>query len=319
MGHTYIGGRRPTLRSALPYLRVARSTALTSLTALLGIAWPAAAQTRDTIRVDYPVSRCASCAQWMVPHQPFRIFGNTYYVGTDGLSSILITSPAGHILIDGTLPAAAPLIVDDIRALGFRIEDVKLILNSHAHADHAGGIAALQRASHARVAATAWSAAVIRRGESDRADPQYGITNPFPPAIVDQIIGDGDTLRVGPLRLTAHLTAGHTPGGTSWTWRTCEGAICHDVLYADSQTAVSADGFLFTRSSTYPNAVADFEHGLAVLRGLPCDILLTPHPGASSLFGRAAHSALVDPAICASFVKSAADGVADRLARERRP
>src|SRR5690348_9936418 len=198
---------------------------------------PLRAQTSDTARVDYPAASCPSCAEWNTPQQPFRIFGNTYYVGTHGLASILVTSPEGHVLIDGALPASAPQIMANVLALGFRIQDIRLILNSHAHFDHAGGIAALQRASGARVAAMAWSAGVIERGESDRQDPQYGILHPYPPVRDVEIIHDGDTLRVGPLALVAHATPGHTPGGTSWTWRSCQADRCVDVLYADSQTA----------------------------------------------------------------------------------
>jgi metallo-beta-lactamase class B len=275
------------------------------------------AQTVDTVRVDYPAAKCPNCAAWNEPQRPFRIFGNTYYVGTHGLASILVTSPQGHVLIDGALPASAPQILANIRALGFRVEDVKLILNSHAHFDHAGGIAALQRATGAGVAASAWSAATIERGQSDRQDPQFSILNPYPAAHDVQIIRDGDTLRVGPLALVAHATPGHTPGGTSWTWRSCQDGRCVDLLYADSQTAVSADDFYFTRSTTYPTAEADFARGLATLDALPCDILLTPHPSASSLFERVESNTLVDPALCKRFVADARQAVAARMARER--
>ncbi|HXT16363.1 MAG TPA: subclass B3 metallo-beta-lactamase [Gemmatimonadaceae bacterium] len=277
------------------------------------------AQVLDTIRVDYPPSRCANCAVWNAPQKPFRIFGNTYYVGPQGLASILITSNRGHVLIDGALPMSAPSIIANIKALGFRVEDVKLILNSHAHSDHAGGIAALQAASGARVAASEWSAKTLEQGESDRRDPQFGILNPYPPVHDVRVIHDGETLRVGPLALTAHFTPGHTPGGTSWTWRSCEGAKCVNVLYADSQTAVSADGFYFTLSTAYPDALADFARGLATLERLPCDVLLTPHPGASRLFERVAvgDTAVVNPRLCKEFVADARKGVAERAAKER--
>lgn len=278
---------------------------------------PLGAQTNDTLRVDYPVAKCPSCAEWNAPQRPFRIFGNTYYVGTHGLASILVTSPQGHVLIDGALPASAPQIMANIRALGFRVEDVRLILNSHAHFDHAGGIAALQRASGARVAAMSWSAGVLERGASDAQDPQYGVLNPFPPAHDVRIIHDGDTLRVGPLALVARATPGHTPGGTSWTWRSCAEGRCADILYADSQTAVSADSFLFTNNSTYPAAEADFARGLSTLERLPCDIIITPHPGASSFFERVENGTMIDREACTRFVSTARQGVAARMARER--
>lgn len=283
-----------------------------------------ASQAVDTIRVAYSPARCQRCAAWNAPQDPFRIFGNTYYVGTHGLSSILITSDRGHVLIDGALPTSAPIIVTHIRALGFQVEDVKLILNSHPHFDHAGGIAELRATSGARVAASAWSASVIERGESDRQDPQYGMVNPFPPEPAVRVIRDGETLRVGPLALVAHFTPGHTPGGTSWSWRSCDAARCADFLYADSQTAVSSDDFYFTRSSTYPSAEADFTRGINLLRRLPCQILLTPHPEAARLFERVAardsvhtDGALIDPQMCRQFVADARAAVAKRIAKER--
>ncbi len=281
------------------------------------------AQTVDTVRVAYPSVKCGSCAAWNEPRSPFKIFGNTYYVGTAGLSSILITSANGDVLIDGALPLSAPLIEANIRALGFRVEDVRLILNSHAHYDHAGGIAAIQRATGARVAALPWSAEVLERGESDNRDPQFGVVNPFPPVRDVQRIQDGETLRVGSLALTAHLTAGHTPSGTSWTWQSCEQGRCVNILYADSQSPVSADSFYFTHNPTYPTAEADFARGLSVLEQLPCEILLTPHPGVSSFFDRVAArdsgsaSALIDPALCKRFVDLARRDVTARMTRER--
>jgi metallo-beta-lactamase class B len=287
----------------------------------------AGAQLRDTLRVDYPASRCHNCAAWNAPQQPFRIYGNTYYVGTHGLSSILITSRSGHVLIDGALPTSASIIAGHIRALGFRVEDVKLILNSHAHFDHAGGIGELQRLSGARVAALPWSARTLSRGESDAADPQFGIGNPFPAASHVQVIRDGETLRVGSLALTAHATPGHTPGGTSWTWTSCEDRRCQHILYADSQSPVSADDFYFTHNTTYPTAEADFERGLATLERLPCDILLTPHPDASALFERVTardsardagkDSSLVDRGLCKQFIADARRAVAARMKQER--
>jgi metallo-beta-lactamase class B len=187
------------------------------------------------------------------------------------------------VLIDGTIPAAAPQIAANIRTLGFRVEDVKLILNSHAHSDHAGGIAALAKMSGARVAASPWSAKVIGSGDPDIQDPQYGSVNPFPGAGKVEVIANNQTLRVGPIAITSHFTPGHTPSGTSWSWDACDGANCHHVVYADSQTPVSADDFFFTRSKRYTTGEADFARGLATLDGLKCDVLITPHPGASSM------------------------------------
>jgi metallo-beta-lactamase class B len=275
---------------------------------------------RATIRSDTTTraAECSSCAEWNAPHAAVRLHGSTWYVGTNGLSAILVTSPAGHVLIDGGLPESAPLIMANIRALGFRVEDVKLIVNSHAHFDHAGGLAALQQASGARVISSVPSAAWLRAGAAGRDDPQFGTGLPFPPVGAVSTLADGETVRVGPLALTAHLTAGHTPGGTSWSWRSCDDAgRCEDFVYADSQTPVSADDFLFTRSMTYPAALADFARGQAVLEGLWCDVLVTPHPSASRLWERVASGTLVDRDACRRYAAAARAAVARRVASEQ--
>ena len=266
---------------------------------------------------------CPDCAAWNAPHAPFRIHGNSWYVGTNGLAAILITSPEGHVLIDGALPESAARIAANIRALGFRLEDVKLIVNSHVHFDHAGGIAELQRRSGARVAATAPSAAVLRTGRSGPDDPSFGVLPDIAPVAQVRVVRDGETLLVGPVSLTAHLTAGHTPGGTTWVWESCEETNCRALVYADSQTPISADGFLYTASTTYPNAIADFRRGHEVLERLRCDILLTPHPGASELWERLAKrergegDALVDRSACRRYAATARDRLMRRVATER--
>lgn len=275
------------------------------------------AQNADPLVAPYPADQCSSCAEWNEPQAPLRLFGNTYYVGTRGLGAVLVTSPEGHVLIDGGLPDSAPLILENIRALGFDPADVRLILNSHAHFDHAGGIAALQRASGARVAASAASAPVIERGTLEPDDPQFEIALAFPGVAVTDTVADGETVRVGPLALTMHLTPGHTPGGTSWSWRSCEGERCLSFVYADSRTPVSADGFRYS-DGPYATAVADFERGAALLERLPCDVLVTPHPGASGLWQRVAAGTegLVDASACRRYAAAGREQLRRRLARE---
>ncbi|MES2304559.1 MAG: subclass B3 metallo-beta-lactamase [Gemmatimonadota bacterium] len=265
----------------------------------------------------YPPALCANCATWNIPTAPFKLTGNSWYVGTRGLSAILITGPAGHILIDGGLPESASQILANVKQLGFNVSDIKLILNSHAHSDHAGGIAAIQRVSGASVAASAASAAVLRRGLPNPDDPQFGTALPYPPVTEVRTFADGDTLRVGTLEIIAHATPGHTPGGTSWSWRSCEGAICRDLVYADSETPVSADDFHFTNNTSYPEALADFERGFRVLERLRCDVLITPHPSASMLWERVAGNRLVDAEACRRYVVTARAAVAKRIATER--
>jgi metallo-beta-lactamase class B len=260
---------------------------------------------------------------WTTAQRPLQIFGNVYYVGARGASAFLITSADGHVLLDGPMQENAAMIVSNIEALGFRIGDVRLILNSHPHFDHAGSIAELQRLSGARVAARAPSTLVLRQGRSGPDDPQYGVVPEFPAVRSVQTIAPGDTLRVGPLALTAHATPGHTAGGTTWTWRSCQGERCVDMVYADSLGAASGDGFLFTRNTQYPTVLRDFEGSFATIAALPCDILLTPHPDVSNLWQRVSRrdqgdaDALVDRAACTAYVASAKAALQARVDKER--
>ncbi len=267
----------------------------------------------------YDSAACPSCAAWNAPQTPLRLFGNTYYVGTRGLSALLITSNEGHILIDAGLPSSAPRILANVAALGFRASDIRIILNSHAHYDHAGGIAALLEVTGARVIASAASAPVITLGLPDHDDPQHGIALPMPPVRDVEVLDAEQVVRLGPLALTPHATGGHTPGGTTWSWRSCDGARCLDFVYADSQSPISEDGFRFTGSTRYPTAIADFERGHTLLEALSCDVLITPHPGASSLWERAttAPEGLIDRQACRRYAASARRALQARLAVEK--
>jgi metallo-beta-lactamase class B len=226
-------------------------------------------------------------------------------------------------LIDGALPESTAQIVANIRSLGFRIEDVKIILNSHVHFDHAGGIAELQRLSGARVIASKWSASVLRKGGVGRGDPQFGELAPIAPAKNVHELRDGEAFRVGAVMMTAHLTPGHTPGGTSWTWQSCEGSICRDMVFADSLTPVSAAGFRFTKSREYPEALADFERMFSFLEGVPCNVLITTHPEASGLWDRvegrdrgATPDPIVDSGACRRLAEHGREQLRHRLADE---
>lgn len=266
---------------------------------------------------------CPNCAAWNIPQQPFRIYGNTYYVGTHGLSSVLITSSSGHVLIDGGLPESAAQIAANVRQLGFRVEDVKVLLNSHVHFDHAGGLAELQRSSGAKVFASRSSAAVLRTGNASRDDPQYGLARPIAKLAKVGVVKDGDVVRAGPLKIRAHMTPGHTSGGTSWSWQSCEQDNCLNMVYADSLTAVSADEFMYTNSRAYPHALSDFDKSFATLAALACDVLLTPHPELSGLWEKLEQrekvttpNPLIDPNACKVYADAARAGLARRVARE---
>jgi metallo-beta-lactamase class B len=267
---------------------------------------------------------CSDCDAWNQPQQPFRVFANTYYVGTRGLGAVLITSRRGHILIDGGLPQSAPLIDANIHTLGFQTRDIKAIAFSHAHYDHVGGIAALQRASGATVWSSAGATSAMTSGAPPPDDPQVKSALPFPKVRRVRLVKDGQALRIGDLSITAHLTPGHTPGGTTWSWRSCEDGRCLDIVYADSLTAVSDDGFRFTGDSTRPGIVATFRASIAKVATLPCDIVLATHPGFVDMdakWKRLAAASTVNPFVdaagCRSYAGVMLRRLEDRVAAEK--
>ncbi len=263
---------------------------------------------------------CPECAEWNQPHKPFRIFGNTWYVGTKGLSAILITSEFGHVLIDGGLVESAPLIKANIEALGFQVTDIKAILNSHAHYDHAGGIAQLQQWSGAQVYALRPAQAVLRTGKLDSADPRFGEkAPPIPPVANVWVVQDDQLLGVGNVRLRVTATPAHTPGGASWSWESCADGRCLSLFYADSLSAVSAPRYHF---KDHPEVLKDFESSFKRVETAACDVLLTPHPDASQLFERldpdsgSRQKDIKDAAACGRYAASAREALARRLADE---
>ena len=260
---------------------------------------------------------CSAGAKWTEPAPPLKIHGSTWFVGTCGLSSILVTSDQGHVLIDGDVEEAAPLIEANIRKLGFRVEDVRYILNSHEHYDHAGGIAQLQHDSGAIVMARAPAAAAFARGRGDRSDPQFLIIKPFPKVTNVRVIGDGEAVRLGALALTARATPGHTPGSTTWTWQSCEDAKCVQIVYADSLSPISDDVYRYSDPRSLGTA---FHRSIDKVGKLPCDILLTPHPDASDLWrrlGPTASAPLIDANACKVYASKSLDALEMRLGRER--
>lgn len=220
---------------------------------------------------------CDQCESWNRPQDPFRVHGNTWYVGTYGLSSILIETDAGLILIDGGLPQSAALIDANIRALGFDTRDVVAILVSHAHFDHVGGVAALQRLSGAQVFTSMAGSEALSRGSLSEDDPQYvpdSDDSKFPAVRRVATVADGELVSVGSVDIKAVYTPGHTPGGVTWTWQSCALNTCYDIVYADSMSAVSAVGFQFTSSGVADTLVAS----AGIVGDLDCDIFMSPHP-----------------------------------------
>ncbi|HJU99724.1 MAG TPA: subclass B3 metallo-beta-lactamase [Burkholderiaceae bacterium] len=264
-----------------------------------------------------PLPIHALADDWIEDHPPFALYGNSYYVGSKGLSSVLITSPAGHVLIDGTVKENAAMIADHVRKLGFRVEDIKYILSSHAHSDHAGGIAALQRLSGAEVLGGAATLPTLRDGVARPEDPQFGDLTDFPGNANARAVADGEVVRLGPLAITAHATPGHTAGGTSWSWESCDGGRCMKMVYIDSLTAVGAKGYQFRR---HPEIVASLRHSIAMVGALPCDVAITAHPDAIGLLDKPVGKdslALVDRRACRGLATRADQTLNEKLAAEK--
>ena len=213
-------------------------------------------------------------ARWNAPIKPFRIIGNIYYVGVTGISSFLITTGDGDILIDGGFPETAPLIEKSISSLGFHLRDVKYLLNSHAHYDHCGGLVELKRRSGATVVSSKQDAPVLLAGRQTSFGPSKDVF--FPAVKVDRVIGDKETVQVGGITLTAHLTPGHTKGCTTWTMPVTQAGKTYQVVFYCSTTVA---GNSLVDNPKYPQIVSDYERSFAELRQLPCDVFLAPHPG----------------------------------------
>ncbi|UVO54328.1 subclass B3 metallo-beta-lactamase [Sphingomonas sp. SUN039] len=275
----------------------------------------AAATPNDaTIKGRALVEACKGREGWSDAAPPARIFGNTYYVGTCGITVLLVASPKGHILIDGATAEAAPSILANIRTLGFDPKDVRLIIGSHEHLDHMGGFAALKAATGARLLVRQPARRAVETGKTDAADPQAGAIPDMAPVTVDGVVGDGQVLRFGPIAITARATPGHTSGGTSWTWRSCEGKACVAFAYVDSMSAISARGYRFT---DHPERVASYRTTFTRVAGLDCDVLVTPHPVVSNLFDRLGGKApLRDRTACTRLVERSRTALEARLATE---
>ncbi len=263
-------------------------------------------------------AECDNCDSWNETQEAFRVYGNTWFVGTRGLSSLLIETDDGYVLIDGGLPQSAPKIVANIRQLGLNPEAISAILVSHAHFDHAGGIAALQRLSGADVYSSPAGLDALTSGELQPNDPQFSADAAamgFPAIKNVHAVANGDVLSVGGVDITAVYTPGHTPGGMSWTWQSCALDNCYAIVYADSLTPVSAEGF------RYSDGAADQLIASAnSITELDCDILLTAHPFffamEEKLERRDAGNPFINPVACALYAENSLGWLQQRLDAE---
>ena len=258
---------------------------------------------------------CSDWDDWEKPAPPVRIHANSYYVGTCGIASILITGDEGHILIDSGTDGGADIVARNIRALGFALDDIKILLHSHEHFDHVGGMEKMKFLTGAELYASQEASKVFASGVVRPDDPQSGMHEPMALVAVDRIVGDGDVVRLGNLELTAIATPGHSPGALSGHWGACDGAQCHRLVYADSLSPVSRDEYRF---SEHPAYLAAYRAGLDRISAAPCDLLLTPHPSASDMVDRfAGRAPLVDESGCIDYANAVRARLDERIAKEQ--
>jgi len=237
---------------------------------------------------------------WRQRVTPVRIADHTWAIGTAGITALLVKTDAGALLIDGGLPQAADMLLANMRSLGVAPGDLKLILSSHAHGDHAGPIAAIKRATGAQVLNDAESAVLMANGGGN--DIHFGDDILYPPVQTDRILHDGEVVVLGTLRLTPHFIPGHTPGSIAWTWDDTRDGKTEHIAYVDSLTA---PGYTLVGNPRYPHIVEDFRRSFATVRALPCDVLLTPHADASGWnFADRGHPH-PQPMSCAAYANAA--------------
>jgi len=255
---------------------------------------------------------------WNTPVTPFRIAGNLYYVGAIETTSYLITTPEGHFLLDGGFAETAPQIERNITELGFKLTDVKFLLNSHAHYDHAGGLAELKKVTGAKFLASEGDAPLLRSG--GRGDFRFRDTLIFPPIDPNRIVHDGESIHLGNQTMAAHLTPGHTKGCVTWTTKIRDGNKVYDVVFVGSQSALD---YKFVGQESYSGITSDFERSFALLNHLPCDIFLASH---GSFFHfvekherllRGDANAFVDPGGYKAYLRDSEQGFRNKLAQQK--
>ena len=240
---------------------------------------------------------CSRWDNWDKPAPPFRVFGDTYHVGTCGITSLLIVGDQGHLVIDAGTEAGAEIVAANIESLGFSLSDVRYLSHTQEHFDHVGGMARLQQLTGARMVASERARSVFETGVSAIDDPQYGLHDPIAPLTVDSIIEDGAAIRLGDKRIVATYTPGHSPGAISWRWSECESDQCLMLVLSDGLGPVSAPDY---RWGDHPNYLADYRASIDWLIAVEADICLSVHPSQMRLIDRIKADALIDSTVCRS-------------------
>jgi metallo-beta-lactamase class B len=209
---------------------------------------------------------------WNQPVKPFQIIGNIYYVGTNNLACYLIKTSAGLILLDTALEESVPQVRANIEALGFKLKDIKIMLSSHAHFDHVAGHADMKAVTGAKVYATKADAEILESGGKKGFHP---LTPYYKPVKVDKLLADGDTVRLGEIAMTAHLTPGHTEGNTAWTMQVTEKGKTYNVVFTSSMSI--NPGVRMVNNPAWAGVAEAYAKSFALLKTLPCDVFLGPH------------------------------------------
>lgn len=259
---------------------------------------------------------------WNRPVKPFRVVGNIYYVGVEGVASYLITTPQGHILMDSGFLETVPRIQESLKQLGFRLEDVKVLINSHGHFDHAGGFAQLKKLTGAKLMISEADAKLIADG--GRSDFQWRDKTSFhfEPAVVDRLLRDKDKVELGGVTMVARLTPGHTKGCTTWTMKVRDAGRDLDVVFVGSTTI---PGYKLLNNTAYPNIVEDYAYTFALLKSLSCDVFLAPHGSFFALDEKMAllergakTNPFIDPQSYRRFINATERAYQKQLKEERR-
>jgi metallo-beta-lactamase class B len=258
--------------------------------------------------------------EWKEPFPPHRIAGNLYYVGSTDLAAFLITTPEGHILINSNLESSVPQIEASVEKLGFHFRDIKILLISHAHFDHCAGSASIKKLTGAKYMVMDADVRDIESG--GRTNFQYARSQDshFKRAKVDRVLHDGDEVRLGNAVLTAHLTAGHTKGCTTWTLKAREGDKPYDVVIVGSPNV--NPGYKLVNNKQYPRIAQDYERSFVVLKSLPCDIFLGAHGSYYDMqekfaqIGKSGRNPFIDPAGYKAYVADREKAFREELERQ---
>jgi len=303
---------------------------LVCLNAIAGMAFAARAAAQDAAAASDTNSFTAEDLamkkewdEWNAPVKPFRLMGNIYYVGVAGISSFLITTSEGNILMDTGFEMTVSRIRDSVTKLGFRLEDIKIILNTHAHLDHAGGHALMRKLTGAKILMSEADAALLASGGRGDFTPYTDNMKSYTPAKADGLLRDGDKVTLGGVTLVCHLTPGHTKGCTTWTMDATEDGNVYHVLFFGSTSILPRVSLV--NNVKYPNIAEDFTSTYKKLKVLPCDVFLAPHTGFFNFAEKAARlergekpNPFIDPQGYRDFVAKGERTFLEQLERERK-